>query len=79
MCHHTQTEAEVLTITSKLILYEVLITPCLAISWWRVCMIITYLNYSIIMHTYHKKNIDFSALAFHEAQSPISYYQPVTL
>ena len=79
MCHQTQTEAGVLPITSWLILCEVLITPCPAIPWWRVCMIIVYLNYSMIVHTRHKKNIDFSALTFHRALSPTSYYQPVTL
>ena len=46
--------------------------PCLAIPWWRMCMFIAYLNYSKIKDTRHKKNIDFSALAFHQAQSPFT-------
>ena len=55
-----------------ILLCEVLIMPCLAIPWWRVCMFIAYLNYSKIKDTRLKKNIDFSALAFHQAQSPFT-------
>ena len=55
-----------------ILLCEVLIMPCLAIPWWRGCMFIAYLNYSKIKDTRHKKNIDFSALAFHQAQSPFT-------
>lgn len=55
-----------------ILLYEVLLTPCPAIPWWRVCMFIAYLIYSIIMDTSYKKNIDFSALAFHQTQSPFT-------
>ena len=35
-------------------------------------MFIAYLNYSKIKDTRLKKNIDFSALAFHQAQSPFT-------
>ena len=55
-----------------ILLYEVLLTPCPAIPWWRVCMFIAYLIYSIIMDTSYKKNIDFSALAFNQTQSPFT-------